>query len=293
MRIFPISDLHLERRSLPLPEMPQNFDVIAFAGDGYEGDPAKTVEVIAQLARGRTAVIVPGNHDLYRRDRSDRRTLEDLLEAMREAAMRINDDADADLVHVLDAGRAVEIGGAIFIGATLWGDWAIAGHWLPDYHLARLSWTARRQATKLRTAPREYAGSIVARSGCWSPENAIAAHAVDRVRITDALIEAGKRPTVVVTHAPPLAEAVDAYRTASVPWWTPGFYVSDFLRDLPSEFQPNIWIAGHVHRALDTTFGRTRFVMNPLESAHFQADLILDLEVPEATSWRRRKLSPL
>lgn len=292
MLIFPISDLHLERRKRPLPELPTSFDVLVFAGDGHEGEPARTVEAIAQLAQGRAAVIVPGNHDLYRQDRSDRRTMEDMLKAMKEAAHRINDAANADLVHVLDAGHSVEIGGAVFIGAILWGDWAIAGRWLPDHHPARLSRTARREVTRVRTAPPEYAGSILAGSGCWSPERAIAAHAVDRVRITDALIEAGKRTTIVVTHAPPLAEVVDAYKEASVPWWTPGFYASDFLRELPCEFQPDLWIAGHVHHLLDTTFGRTRVVMNPLESPHFRPDLILDLDVPELSSRRSDGSTP-
>ena len=53
MRIFPLSDLHLERRGLdavPAPCRP--FDVLVCAGDVWEGEPARGVEALLRLSGG-------------------------------------------------------------------------------------------------------------------------------------------------------------------------------------------------------------------------------------------------
>lgn len=277
MRIFPISDLHLERRSLPLPAITADFDVLVFAGDGHEGEPTQTVEVVAELASGRPAVIVPGNHDYYRRDRHDHRTMADMLAEMRQASQRINETADDDLIHILTGDDELEIEGIRFIGATLWGDWSIAGRWRPDIPGAAASAAARRDAVSLKKGLRDYAGWIQTSEGLWDPLATIAAHAVDRTQIIDGLIGSGKAPTVVVTHTPPLAEATDLYQGQPVPWWTPAFYGSDFLREIPEELQPDIWISGHVHRSFDLTCGRTRVISNPVEGPDFNPNLTIEL----------------
>lgn len=192
MRIFPISDLHLERRSLPLPAITAEFDLLVFAGDGHEGEPARTVEAVAELAGGRPAVIVPGNHDYYRSDQFDHRTMSDLLTEMRQASQRINEAADDDLIHVLTGDDELEIEGIRFIGATLWGDWSIAGRWRPDIPAAAASAAARRDAVSIKKRPREYSGWIRTSEGSWDPMATIAAHAVDRIRIIDGLLGGGK-----------------------------------------------------------------------------------------------------
>lgn len=277
MRIFPISDLHLERRSIPLPAITTDFDVLVFAGDGHEGEPAHTVDVVAELAGGRPAVIVPGNHDYYRRDRHDHRTMADMLAEMRQACQRINEAADDDLIHVLTGDDAWEIEGIRFIGATLWGDWSIAGRWRPDIPAAAASAAARHDAVSLKKGPRDYEGWIQTSEGFWDPLATIAAHAVDRTRIVDGILGGGKTPTVVVTHAPPLAEITDLYQGQPVPWWTPAFYGSDFLREMSEELRPDVWISGHVHRSFDLTYGRTRMISNPVEGPSFNPSLTVEL----------------
>ena len=281
MRIFPISDLHLERRTLPLPAIAADFDVLVFSGDGHEGEPSRTVEIIAELAGGRPAVIVPGNHDYYRRNHADPRTMRDLLEEMNRAALLINEEAGRDLINILAGSRIVEIDDVVFVGATLWGDWAISGRWRPDVPPARAAAYAATHAMRMSTIPREFSGSIQNADGEWGPYQTVGAHAVDRARILQGLIEAADRPTVAVTHAPPLAEAADLYRDSPIPWWAPGFYASDFLREMPPELQPSIWIAGHVHRGYDMTYGRTRLISNPLEGPNFRPDLVIEIDVPE------------
>ncbi len=75
---------------------------------------------------------------------------------------------------------------------------------------------------RMSTIPREFSGSIQNADGEWGPYQTVGAHAVDRARILQGLIEAADRPTVAVTHAPPLAEAADLYRDSPIPWWAPG-----------------------------------------------------------------------
>lgn len=175
MRIFPISDLHLERRTLPLPAIAADFDVLVFAGDGHEGEPSRTVEIIAELAGGRPAVIVPGNHDYYRRNHADPRTMRDLLEEMNRAAILINEEAGRDLINILAGSRIVEIDDVVFVGATLWGDWAISGRWRPDVPPARAAAYAATHAMRMSTIPREFSGSIQNADGEWGPYQTVGA----------------------------------------------------------------------------------------------------------------------
>jgi hypothetical protein len=51
-----LSDLHLED-GVPLPSEAPDFDVLVCAGDVAEGSPARSVEAVARLARGRPAVL--------------------------------------------------------------------------------------------------------------------------------------------------------------------------------------------------------------------------------------------
>ncbi|TXM99280.1 metallophosphoesterase, partial [Methylobacterium sp. WL103] len=82
MRIFPISDLHLERRRLDLIAPPSGpFDVMVCAGDLYEGHPERGLAAVLALAGGRPVVLVPGNHEHYA-PTGDGRTAPELLAAL-------------------------------------------------------------------------------------------------------------------------------------------------------------------------------------------------------------------
>ena len=75
MRIFPISDLHLERRRLDLIALPKEpFDLLACPGDLYEGHPERGLAALIHLGRVRlqksTAQVLvtrldPGMNDDY------------------------------------------------------------------------------------------------------------------------------------------------------------------------------------------------------------------------------------
>jgi predicted MPP superfamily phosphohydrolase len=137
-RILPISDLHLERRTLKeIPAFNQSFDLLVSAGDTWEGQPERAVQSVVDIARGKPAIIVAGNTDFYAC------TISDVIRRMRKEADRQNAQARREIVTVLSADCPVcEIEQTRFIGLTLWTDWAQAGRWMRDPANA-IVWTAR------------------------------------------------------------------------------------------------------------------------------------------------------
>jgi predicted phosphodiesterase len=277
MRVLGISDMHLERRALAnLPRLNESFDVLICAGDIWEGEPEKAVQSVVELARGKPAIIVPGNHDFYGFG-PNQLTISEVVKLLRQEADRQNARAGDEIVTVLSADHPFhEIGEARLIGLTLWSDWALAGRWM---HAATdIEWAARArdEASHLRSAPREYA-AIRTERGKWSPYDVVAEHAREKAILLDELVSTYGGPTVVVTHHPPLAQCADAYQDRVIPWWSPAFYASDLLLSIPEQFQPDVWICGHVHAPFDNQFGRTRVICNPVEGGRFKPDLIIEI----------------
>ncbi len=283
IRILPISDIHMERRSLKeIPDLDQSFDILVCAGDLCEGQPEMAVQSVATLARGKPAIIVAGNHDLYTSGPEDRRTISDFYRLLRDEAERQNAQAHRDLVTVLSADDAVcEIGQARFIGLTLWTDWAQATRWVPNQEPLRLhemcAAEARTLAGRWRGGAREYR-AIRTERGRWSPYDAVAEHAREKAILLDELVTYHYGPTVVVTHYPPLAHCAEAYRDRGLPLWAPAFYGSDLLPTLPEDIRPDVWIFGHVHAAFDVRCGRTHAVCNPVEGGQLNPRMVVELE---------------
>ncbi|WP_050421082.1 metallophosphoesterase family protein [Bradyrhizobium tropiciagri] len=277
MDVLAISDIHLERRGLrELPPLNESFDLLICAGDVWEGQPEKAVRSIVELARGKPAIIVPGNHDVYS-VATDRRTVSDVLRIMRQEADRHNAQAHSEIVTILSADHPVhEIEQVRFIGLTLWSDWALAGRWMEGANDIEWPARARALASHMRSRPREY-GAITTERGAWTPYDAVAEHAREKAVLLDELVASHDGPTVVVTHHPPLGQCVDAYRNIA-PWWAPAFYASDILPTLAEHIQPDVWICGHVHAPFDNQFGRTRVICNPVEGGNFNPNLVIEIE---------------
>lgn len=279
LRLFPISDLHLERRRLELiPRPAAPFDVLVCAGDLWEGKPEEGLAAIRALAGERPIVLVPGNHERYA-PTGDARTAPELLAALEEEVARLNADGDAP-IHLLQEGGGTVIAGVRFVGATLWSDWSLAGRWLapdaPDRPEDPVAYAAARMTDPI-TGSREYRGSIRNADGsAWSPADAMAAHARDKAALSAALAVPHLGPTVAVTHHPPSPLAADAFRDApGVPWWVPAFYASTALDDLPEAHRPALWMSGHFHAGHDLRVGATRWVANPIEGGTHAPDRIV------------------
>ena len=88
MRLFPISDLHLERRRPETIARPvEAFDVLVCPGDLYEGRPELGLAALRQIAQGRPIVLVPGNHEHYA-PTGDPRTAPELIAALEAEVAR-------------------------------------------------------------------------------------------------------------------------------------------------------------------------------------------------------------
>lgn len=280
MRLFPISDLHLERRRLDLIPAPRgDFEVLACAGDLYEGHPERGLAALLQLAGGRPIVLVPGNHEHYA-PTGDPRTAPELLAALEADVARLN--AAGGRIHLLQRGASVVLDGVRFVGTTLWSDWSLAGRWLeadapgrPDDPVAY----AAARMTDPVTGSREYRGSIRKADGTpWQPDDAMAAHSAERALFLDALATPHAGPTVALTHHPASPRAADAFRDApGVPWWVPAFYATTLLDDLLDAGRPDLWISGHFHAGHDLAIGRCRWVANPVEGTTFRPDLVVEV----------------
>lgn len=280
LRLFPISDLHLERRrpeAIPRPS--RAFDVLVCAGDLYEGHPELGLAALTEIAGGRPIVLVPGNHEHYA-PTGDPRSAPQLLAALETEVARLN-GAGAD-IRLLQGGASTTIAGVRFLGTTLWSDWSLAGRWLtpdmPERPADPVAYAAARMTDPV-TGSREYLGAIRKEDGApWQPRDAMEAHGRERDAFLAALAASHDGPSVAVTHHPASPRAADAYRDApGVPWWVPAFYATRLLDDLPDAQRPDLWISGHFHAGHDMRIGRCRWLANPVEGKSFSADLVAEV----------------
>ncbi|MDT3687931.1 MAG: metallophosphoesterase [Pseudorhodoplanes sp.] len=106
MKLWILSDLHMEKRSLLPVQKSPDFDVLVCAGDIFDGNPAYSMNVVRSFAGDRPAVFVSGNHEYWHLG-----TAAAAIDAARAAAARTG-------VHFLERDTVV-IGGVTFAGATL------------------------------------------------------------------------------------------------------------------------------------------------------------------------------
>ncbi|TNC12313.1 metallophosphoesterase [Methylobacterium terricola] len=281
MRLFPLSDLHLERRPLAaVPAPTQDFDLMVCAGDVWEGEPERGLAALLQLAGERPVVLVPGNHERYAPS-EDPRTGPELLAALRAGVEAINRAASRERVVLLEGGAVRVVDGVRFVGATLWSDWRLAGRWLspdtPDRPEDPVAFAAARM-TDPATGSREYRAIRSSDGTPWTPRAAMDAHAADRAAMRAALARPHPGPTVAVTHHPPIAEAADRFRDApGVPWWVPAFYATTLLADLAEAHRPDLWVSGHFHAGHDLRLHGTRCLANPVEGRTFDPGLVAEV----------------
>lgn len=263
MKIFTASDLHGENRphGYDVPE-DLDFDVAVFAGDIGRG-PAAVDWLLGQPAlRDKPVMFVAGNHEYYGG------ILQDQAALIRSAALGTN-------VTFLDADAVPVIDGVRFLGATLWTDYLFmscshqdglrAGAGINDYRA-------------IKTAD----GGEFPRP--FTPKEAFNRHWAERQWLIDRLSEEHDGPTVCISHH---GVAPGSLHPKHVPT---GALNASFISDLSGiieEYQPALWIHGHVHDTHDYDVGgATRIVCNPrgysrgngmAENAGFEPDLVVDL----------------
>lgn len=255
MRAWIFSDLHLEFDAalddLRIPDA----DVCLCAGDILDGGVARSIDWLGStIAPHMPVVFVAGNHEFYRS------SIKEGLAAGYEAAHRYDD------VFLLD-GDVLLLDGFRFVGATLWTDFMLFGdprlpafaakEQLNDYKRIKLSKTPFKKFT---------------------PAQSQGLHFNARIHIEQVLRTPSTPPTIVLSHhAPSIMSVAKEYLRDPL---TPAFASS--LESKILEYEPLLWVHGHMHHSSDYHIGKTRVICNPRgypdePSPKFDPALVIDL----------------
>lgn len=231
MKIWLMSDLHIDASAYAVPSAPKGADIIVVAGDVADGHQLSASWLANHLVPlGLPVVAVAGNHDYYGHDLTD------------DAAALY---ADCGVVLLTANRPRIELAGARLIGATLWTDCRVGGDMAEAQYWAK------------RSMPDFAAIDVGMRR--LRPSDLSCLHEQHRDVIERELRVPFHGPTIVVTHHAPHPKSLrsDVERTPS-----DGSFASD-LEGLLRAQQPDIWLHGHVHHSRDYQVGRTRVICNP------------------------------
>lgn len=256
MKAWIFSDLHIEMDPKFAPLEVPDADVCICAGDVLDGGPAASILWLGKFVAPYMPVLfVPGNHEFYRS------SIKEGLSVGYELASHFDD------LFLLD-GDTVFLGNYRFIGTTLWTDFGlhddarlsmvIAKEELNDYRRIKLSKTPFKRFT---------------------PGESQHLHRMATINIDNAYRSQPERPTVIISHhAPSLMSVPKAFLRDGL---TPAFASRFEYRIL--EYEPLLWVHGHIHSSSDYFIGKTRVICNPLgypgESSRktFIPNMVIDL----------------
>jgi 3',5'-cyclic AMP phosphodiesterase CpdA len=225
------SDLHLEFSDWVPPAA--EADVVILAGDIHKG--VRGMEWARRRFPDTPVIYVPGNHEFYGGE------LQGVLAALREEARRFE-------VEFLD-GTEFHLGGARFLGATLWTDFALYGSTQLELDRAMLA---------ARSVMNDFRLIRYGERGLFRPEHSREIHLEQLKWLTARLAEPFGGPTVVVTHH--LPHPCSIHRKYQGERLNAGF-----ASDLKHLVGPpiSLWIHGHTHESCDYTANGTRVLCNP------------------------------
>jgi Icc-related predicted phosphoesterase len=253
MRLAILADLHLTVADMSAPQLDCDLVILA-------GDIARPEQGIAWARQFTVPVIyIAGNHEFYGSD----------LVTTRAALKRL---AAGSQIHVLEQ-DSFEFQGVRFLGCTLWSDFRLAESDEERAKAIELSVKFNRDFTRI--SENEHSDTR------FSP--AQSAHLFDAsvnwLEQQFATPFAG--PTVVITHHAPSPGSINP-RFAGSP------LNASFVSDLDArirQWQPRLWVHGHLHDSFDYQVGDTRVLCNPrgyarngvAENAAFNPQLVLEL----------------
>ncbi|MBB3914600.1 metallophosphoesterase [Rhizobium fabae] len=238
MRLWIASDLHLEfygaKATFELPDA----DVFVCAGDVLDKGIVPSLEWLAEtIAPTMQVVCVAGNHEFYRA------SMVESIRAAKEAALRYPN------VHFLE-NDAVVIDGLRFLGTTLWTDFRLMGDdTAPAMYAAK---AGMKDYKKIKFSKTPYQA--------FKPLHAYRKHQEARLFLSRALSENYNGKTVVVSHHAPSARSISAESKQDL---LSAAYASD-MEALILEYEPALWVHGHVHHLCDYMINGTRVACNPM-----------------------------
>jgi Icc-related predicted phosphoesterase len=229
MRIHILSDLHLEFAPFQLAQV--DSDLVVLAGDIHTG--VNGFKWIRETFPVQQIIYVLGNHEFHGQK------LPKLTVEIKAAAADTN-------IHILE-NDAVEIGGVIFLGATLWTDFRLQG----DVVLAEVAaQTGMTDFRRIRTTPTYRR---------FRPADARRIHTQSLGWLDQQLETVRGRKVVVVTHHAPSPQSIPRR------FWNdplnPAF--ASNLESFVIASNASLWIHGHIHQHSDYVIGSTRVIANP------------------------------
>jgi predicted phosphodiesterase len=249
LKILVMSDLHTESEPFDLP-LPKNPDLVLLAGDIGYGAAGITFARTYFPANVPVAVIA-GNHEFFH---GEVESVIELCGAEAGTTKNVFFLENDEVVLPLDGGTVRVLGCVLWTDYQLLDDeegaFDLAASRLPDFRLIRY------------------------RQGALTPEITAGLHFQSREWLRARLHDKFDGKTIVLTHhAPsPMSQHPAFLGDALSP-----AYVSD-LRNVILDYQPDLWVHGHTHWAVDYRHGRTRVYSNqlgfPKQDAGFRLELI-------------------
>jgi hypothetical protein len=213
MRLHILSDLHLEFEPFTPPTV--EADVVILAGD--IGTGRNGLKWALTTFPDRPVIYVLGNHEFYG-------------QKLRKLIRELQEMADGTNVHLLENERC-SIGDVVFLGATLWTDFALNGNPVVSEVVAQ---TEMNDYRRIRTLPRY---------SRLRPSDTRRLHMQSRQWLEDQVFGLKGRKVVVVTHHAPSRESVPPAFDGDP--CNPAF-ASDLSRFIV-ESEARLWVHGHIH----------------------------------------------
>jgi Icc-related predicted phosphoesterase len=178
-------------------------------------------------------IYVLGNHEFYGQK------IQKLIKELQEMAQGTN-------IHVLE-NESCRIDDLVFLGATLWTDFALNGNPIVSEVVAQ---TGMNDYRRIRTLP-NYSR--------LKPSETRRFHMESRRWLEEQVFSRNGGKIVVVTHHAPSPQSIPPTFQESA--FNPSF-ASDMTRFI-IESNVKLWIHGHIHSHSDYTVGNTRVLANP------------------------------
>ena len=250
MRLHVLSDLHLEHSPFEPAEV--DAELVILAGDVAPG--LAGVEWAKDAFGGRPVLYVSGNHEFYGH------SLPRLTHELKLATAGSH-------VSVLERDELV-IDGVRFLGCSLWSDFDFAGRENRENSM-RVCERVVNDYKQIRLSDPER--SLLA-------EDTRRLHLASRAWLAERLAQPHAGPTVVVTHHSPVVREPPANPVLAA---IAGAFASD-LTELMGGDVVDLWVFGHIHRAIDMEVKGTRVLANQRGYPHepvagFDPQLVIEL----------------